>query len=181
MIKQMRGRAVVTYAEGPTTEVSVLVNADPATLWELVSDPSLPAEFSKELKEAGWDPDGPRPGIGARILGRTAIDGIGEWTSTSYVTAWEIERQFTWAVGNPDDPAALWSFLIGATQDGTSTLTQRVRIGPGRSNLIKMIEEQPENEADIIDFRLARFRENMENNLKAYKDLAEGNAQANDG
>lgn len=171
---------MVAYAEGPTAEVSVLVNADPAALWKLVSDPSLPARFSQELQEAGWDPEGPSPGVGARILGRTAIDGIGEWTTTSYVTAWEVERQFTWAVGNPDDPAALWSFLIGATQDGTSTLTQRVRIGPGRSNLIKMIEEQPENEAEIIDLRLAMFRQNMENNLRAYKDLAEGNDPADE-
>lgn len=165
---------MVSYAEGPTTEVSVAVNASPAELWRLVSDPSLPARFSKELQEAGWDPDGPPPGLGAKILGRTAIGGVGEWTTTSYVTAWEPDHLFSWAVGNQDSPAAVWSFQIDANSDNTSMLTQRVRMGPGPSNIKKMIDEQPDEEDGIIEFRLAMFRENMEANLAAYKDLAEG-------
>ncbi len=165
---------MVPYAEGPTTEASVVVAASPAEVWKLVSDPSLPAEFSKELQEAGWDPDGPPPGLGAKIFGRTAIVGAGEWTTTSYVTAWEPEHIFSWAVGNEQSPAAVWSFQNDGNTDGTSTLTQRVRMGPGRSNILKMIEERPEDEAGIIEFRLAMFQENMEANLKAYKELAEG-------
>jgi hypothetical protein len=165
---------MVSYADGPTAEVSVAVNATPADLWALVSDPSLPARFSKELQEAGWDPDGPPPGIGAKIFGRTAIGGVGEWTTTSYVTAWEPEHLFSWAVGNKDNPAAVWSFQIDPAQDNTSVLTQRVRMGPGPSNIKKMIDEKPEDEDGIIEFRLAMFQENMEANLAAYKELAEG-------
>ncbi|MEM7323722.1 MAG: SRPBCC family protein [Actinomycetota bacterium] len=167
-------RLMALLADAPSLEVSMPVTATPAVLWELVSDPTLPARFSKELQEAGWDPDGPPPGLGARILGRNAIGAVGEWTTTSYVTAWEPERLLTWAVGNLEEPAAVWSFVITPADAESTTLTQRVQFGPGRSNIRKMIEDRPEDEEGIIEYRLAMFRENIEANLAAYRDLAEG-------
>ena len=43
---------MVLYADGPTMEVSIDVDATRATVWELVSDIEMPIRFSKDLYNA---------------------------------------------------------------------------------------------------------------------------------
>ncbi|MGH2758276.1 MAG: SRPBCC family protein, partial [Actinomycetota bacterium] len=90
------------YADGPSAEVEIYIDAPPARVWDLVSDIELPARFSEELQGAQWLDE--TPAVGARFQGRNRHPAVGEWETTSYVVAYEPERTFAWAVGDPDRP-----------------------------------------------------------------------------
>ncbi len=156
------------YAEGPTTEQSIDIAATADEIWTLVSDPAFPARQSSELQEASWDPDGPRPGLGARILGRNRHEAIGEWSTSSTVVEWEENVGFSWAVVDPETPSAQWWFAIEPAGD-RCRLTQRVRLGPGPSGLTPAIQRMPDREDEIVDRRLRFHDDNMRANLEAVK------------
>jgi len=163
----------VKYADGPTTEQQIDIRASPAEVWAIVSDPTFPVHQSTELQEAAWDPDGPAPGLGARILGRNHHDRIGEWRTTSTIVEWSEGSICSWAVNDPSDPAAQWWFEIEPIAEGV-TLRQRVRIGPGRSGLSPAIERMPDREDEIVENRLRFHEMNMQANLEAVKLRVEG-------
>ncbi len=161
------------YVDGPTTEVSILIAATPEAVWDVVTDPTIPAEHSQELQSAVWDPDGPEPGLGARILGHNVNPAVGEWRTSSIVTEWDAPNAWGYAVGDdPASAAALWRFTLTQSDDGT-TLTQHVRLGPGPSGLTPAIEAMPDKEERIISKRLQFLSENMTANLAAVKARAE--------
>ena len=153
------------YADGPTVEVEILIDAPPATVWRLASDPTTPARFSDELLEVHWIDD-------HRFVGRNRHPAIGEWETTCTVVAHEPETTFAWAVGEPDHPSAEWRFTLTGHGEGTR-LHQWLRIGPAPSGLTSAIEAMPDKEERIIDRRLAEHRANMTATLQGIKQLAE--------
>ena len=147
------------YSEGPSTRVSASVSAGPAEVWPHAVDLGLLAEASDELQHAEWvDPSGPF--VGARFLGRSFRDELGSWETTSTVVECDRPRRFAWAVGEPEQPAALWRFELVADDAGTS-LSQYVRLGPGPSGLTPMIEAEPEREHELVAMRLEMLRVGM--------------------
>ena len=56
------------YADCPTVDVDVLIDAPIERVWQLVTDIELPARFSSEFLGATWLDEGPR--VGARFVGR---------------------------------------------------------------------------------------------------------------
>lgn len=60
------------YADGPQVECDVHVAADPARVWELVTDIELPTRFSPELRSVRWLDGATGPVPGARSRGGTA-------------------------------------------------------------------------------------------------------------
>ena len=160
------------YADGPTTEVDVVVEADVDRVWELVSDITLPGRFSSELVDAEWLDDG--PALGARFVGRNHHDAIGGWETTSWVNRYEPGRRFGWAVSDPDDPAATWWFELEPDDGGGGVrLRQGMRMGPARSGLNAAIDAMPEKEERIIARRLEEHERNMRATLEGIKALAE--------
>lgn len=158
------------YADRPTTEVSVNVDAPPEAVWPLVVDLDLPARFSTEFRGADWlDP----PAVGARFLGRNAHEALGPWKTTSTVTELEPGRRFCYAVTDPAEPSALWRFTLDPLADGRTRLTQWMQIGPGRSGLSPAIEQIPAKERRIISRRLNEHRANMLRTCEGIKELAE--------
>ncbi|HVH23462.1 MAG TPA: SRPBCC family protein [Pseudonocardia sp.] len=160
------------YADGPTTEATVLVAAPPARVWPLVSDIFLIATVSRELQEVQWLPGCAGPALGARFRGRNFHPQVGEWTTISHVVEYDPPRAFAWAVEDPHQPAALWRFELVPHGEGTE-LRQRARLGPGPSNLTSIIELMPDKEERIVAGRLREFRAGMEANLSAIKERAE--------
>ena len=57
------------YADGPTVEVEVRVDAPPSVVWGLVTDIDLPSRFSSEFQGAQWVDDA-GPALGSRFTGR---------------------------------------------------------------------------------------------------------------
>ncbi|MEU8979311.1 SRPBCC family protein [Streptomyces sp. NPDC048309] len=166
------------YADGPTAEVRTRVMASPERVWELVSDIELMPTMSAELRSVEWLDGAGRPALGARFVGRSGHDALGEWETTSYVVEYEPPRVFAWAVADPERPSALWRFRLEAADDGGTVLTQWMRMGPGRSGLSFAIDRMPEKEQKIVFVRMREFERNMTATLDAIKKLAEGAGRA---
>jgi uncharacterized protein YndB with AHSA1/START domain len=166
--------ADVRYADGPATQVEVLIAAPPATVWRLVCDIDVPARFSTEFCGGIWV-EGDGPGLGARFVGRNQHPMRGEWETTSTIVAFEPERLFGWAVGDVDNPSASWRFELEA-QDGGTRLRQCVRLGPGPSGMTNLIAAMPDNEERIIERRLAEHLANMTATVEGIRALAQNSA-----
>jgi uncharacterized protein YndB with AHSA1/START domain len=160
------------YADTPTVEVDVLIDAPVERVWSLVSDIDLPARFSSEFQGARWL-DGAGPAAGARFVGRNRHPAAGEWETTCVVTVCEPGRAFGWAVGDPDHPSASWRFDLEEEETGVR-LRQWGQIGPGPSGLTPAIEAMPDKEERIVARRLEEHRANMQATVDGVKALAEG-------
>jgi uncharacterized protein YndB with AHSA1/START domain len=156
----------------PTVEVSTWIDAPPEHVWRLVSDIGLMPGLSRELQSVEWLDGVCQPAVGARFLGRSKHDALGEWSTTSYVVEYAPCQAFAWAVEDPEQPSATWRFTLHPEQDGT-TLSQWVRLGPGRSGLSIAIDQMPDKEQKIVFVRLREFEESMTRTLAAIKALAE--------
>ncbi|HEX4982892.1 MAG TPA: SRPBCC family protein [Ilumatobacteraceae bacterium] len=159
------------YADGPTVEVTRHITAPAGDVWLLVSDINLPARFSSEFTGAEWVGGAHAAVLGACFEGHNHHDAIGTWTTTSTVVECEPGRTFAWAVGDAEDPSAMWRFDLEPDADGTN-VTFAARIGPGPSGLTPAIEAMPDKEERIIERRLAEFRRNMEATLDGIAELA---------
>ncbi|GAA4778290.1 SRPBCC family protein [Actinomycetospora chlora] len=166
------------YADGPTVEAAVHVDAPPARVWPLVCDIHLVAETSEELQEAHWLPapegpgDGATPAVGHRFRGRNSHPKAGEWETVSTVVECDEERRFAWAVMDTENPTALWRFTL-TPADGGTELRQWVRMGPGRSNLNAAIERMPDKEERIVAGRCREWQQSIERTLAGIKERAE--------
>lgn len=160
------------YADQPTVEVQAWIDAPPERVWELVSDVRLMPELSPELQSADWVDGATGPACGARFVGYSRHDALGEWSTTSYVVACDPPRVFAWAVQDPDRPTATWRFTLEPA-DGGTRLTQWVRMGPAPSGLSLAIERMPDREQKIVFVRLREFEANMTATLAGIKERAE--------
>jgi uncharacterized protein YndB with AHSA1/START domain len=160
----------VKYADGPSVEKDVLIDAPLEAVWSLVTDINLPAQFSSEFRGAAWIDDGPAPG--ARFVGRNAHQAIGEWETTSFLTRYEPPRMFGWDVSDPDNPSASWWFALTQEPDAVR-LRQGCRIGPAPSGLTAAIEAMPDKEERIIARRLSEHEANIVATLEGIKQIAE--------
>jgi uncharacterized protein YndB with AHSA1/START domain len=161
------------FADGPTVEVEVRVDAPPERVWKFVTDVAVPAEFSSEFQGANWEPGFDAPIVGARFRGRNALESIGEWETTSEITECNEPFAFAWAVGDPANPSATWRLHLQPDGDGT-ILSYFARLGPGPSGLTAAIERMPDKEERIIERRLQQHTENMTATIEGIKRLAEG-------
>jgi uncharacterized protein YndB with AHSA1/START domain len=159
------------YADGPTVEVEIHIDAPPSRVWSLVCDIELPSRFSSEFQGAQWL-DGAGPELGARFVGRNKHPRAGDWETTSHVVAFDPERRFEWAVSDPSEPSASWRFELSPDGDGT-LLRQSMRMGPGPSGLNVAIDAMPDKEELIIERRQQEHRANMTATLEGIKALAE--------
>jgi uncharacterized protein YndB with AHSA1/START domain len=159
------------FADGPVVEVATEIAAPPAVVWDLVTDINLSAGFQDEFQEARWL-DGDGPALGASFRGHNRL-GEREWETTSYVVAYEPEREFGWAVSDRDDPGATWTFRLESSDVGTRLIYHR-RLGPGPSGLTRAIANRPEQEEEIIAARDETHRQNMQGVLAGIKATAEG-------
>ncbi|MEH1098912.1 SRPBCC family protein [Micromonospora sp. CPCC 205561] len=171
------------YVDGPTVECELHLAADPATVWELVTDIELPARFSPELQRVRWLDDRQGPTLGARFEGYNHHPALGEWRTISHIVQLDEPRLIGWVVLDPDNrfgggtadpehPGASWQFRLTA-EDGGCRLSHSVRIGPGRTGLSLIIDQAPEQEEEIIERRTAALREGMTATLHGIRNLAE--------
>lgn len=171
------------YIDGPVVECDLHLTADPARVWELVTNIELPVRFSTELRRVQWL-DGTRgPTLGARFEGHNQHPALGEWRTVSHIVRLDEPRVFGWVVLDPDNrfgggpadpghPGAAWQYRLTAEGDGCR-LAHSVRIGPGRTGLSMVIDQAPENEEQIIARRLAALRDAMTATLQGIRGLAE--------
>ena len=166
------------YADCPTVTVSTDVVASKAAVWALVSDIGLSSRFSTEVSGVEWLDGATGPSTGARFVGHSAHDAIGEWSTTCIVTGFEPERLFEWSViGRDGDVSSIWRYTItAATETPPVRLDYWFQMGPGRGGLNYAIEQMPDKEERIVARRLEEHRANMDRVLAGVKALAEGDA-----
>jgi uncharacterized protein YndB with AHSA1/START domain len=164
--------AGLRYADCPTVDVEVTIDAPARVVWELVSDVDLPARFSEEFQGARWLDGATGPAVGARFVGTNNHPVVGSWQTTCTVIEYEPERRLTYVVSDPERPAATWRFTVAAT-NGQTSLRQWARIGPGPSLLNPVIDAQPAQEGRIVAGRLKQLHANMTATLTGIKRLAE--------
>lgn len=160
------------YADTPTVEARIWIDAPVGRVWPLVSDVGLMPRMSEELQSAQWLDGVTGPALGARFVGHSRHPALGEWSTTSSVVEFEPERLFAWAVGDPGNPSALWRFRLEAGAGGTE-LSEWVQLGPGRSGLSLAIDQMPDKEQKIVFVRMREFERNITATLAQIKDLAE--------
>ena len=165
------------YADGPTAEAQVYVDAPPEQVWAVVTDINLPARFSSEFQGADWLDGVTEPAVGARFVGRNRHPATGEWETTSEIVACDSARLLSWAVGGSENPAATWRFELAPEGEGTR-LRQWMRMGPAPSGLNIAIDAMPEKEERIIERRQAEHTTNMLATLEGIKALVEGATRA---
>lgn len=165
------GVEAVRYADGPSTEVEVVIDASVERVWELVSDVRTPARFSSELQDASWIDDVPGPG--ARFVRRNEHPTLGSWETTSWVITYRPARAFAWAVGDPEHPSATWWFIMDEEPGGVR-LRHGGRMGPAPSGLTIAITRMPEKEERIVARRLEEWRSGIQATVEGIKALAEG-------
>jgi hypothetical protein len=164
--------AELRYADCPTTEAELVIDAPPAVVWALVCDIQIPAEFSSEFQGGQWLDDATSPALGARFRGRNYHEAAGTWETVSTVSEFEPERVFAWAVGDADVPSASWRFTLEPKGSGT-LIRQWMQIGPGESGISDAIRLMPDKEHRILRRRLAEHKANMQATLAGIKGRAE--------
>jgi uncharacterized protein YndB with AHSA1/START domain len=160
------------YADTPTVEASTWIDADPQRVWSLVSDIELMPTMSSELQSVKWAEGCSGPRVGARFVGHNEHDALGTWSTTSQVVACDSQREFAWAVGEPEEPAATWRFRL-TPRDGGTALNYWMQMGPGRSGLSMAIDSMPDKEQKIVFVRLREFEAAIIKTLATIKRLAE--------
>ena len=175
----MADQPELRYRDCPSTQAEVLIAAPAAVVWALVCDIQLPARFSSEFNGGEWLSGASSPAPGARFTGRNHHPAIGNWETTSMICEFQPEQVLGWAVGDPDQPSALWRFTLVADADGTGTrLTQWMQIGPGPSGISAAIEAMPDKESRILQRRLGEHSANMAATLAGIKEVAEAQSPA---
>jgi uncharacterized protein YndB with AHSA1/START domain len=158
------------YADKPTVQVRTWIEGPPERVWDVVTDVTLMPEMSPELHTVTWC-DGER-GLGARFVGTSKHEALGEWATTSQIVEFEPPRVFGWAVQDADNPTALWRFTLNA-RDGGTELTQWMQLGPARSGLSYAIDRMPDKEQKIVFVRLREFENAMTGTLAQIKQRVE--------
>lgn len=165
------------YADKPTVEVPIWIATPPERVWELVADIELMPRMSSELQSVEWLDGRTGPALGARFVGRSKHEALGEWATTSHVVQYAPPRVFAWAVEDPEHPAAIWRFTC-EPQDGGTLLRQWMQLGPGRSGLSLAIDRMPEKEQKIVFVRMREFETSIAATLEEIKKLAEDTGKA---
>jgi uncharacterized protein YndB with AHSA1/START domain len=160
------------YADTPTVEASTWIDADPARVWSLVSDIELMPTLSSELQSVAWAEGCVGPRVGARFVGYNEHEAFGQWSTTSHIVSCDEQREFAWAVGEPDRPASMWRFRL-TPQGGGTDLSYWMQMGPGRSGLSMAIDSMPDKEQKIVFVRMREFESAIGKTLAAIKRLAE--------
>jgi Polyketide cyclase / dehydrase and lipid transport len=160
------------YADCPTTEAELVIDAPPSAVWPLVCDIQIPARFSSEFQGGQWLDGATGPLLGARFRGRNHHPARGSWETVSTVCEFEPDRVFAWAVGDPAAPAARWRFTLEPAGSGTR-IRQWMQMGPGESGISELIERMPDKEHRILQRRLAEHQANMTATLAGIKSAAE--------
>lgn len=149
---------------------SVVVDAPPAAVYDVVSDVTRTGEWSPVCRRAEWEEPG-RTGEGARFLGHND-DGTRQWTTTSTVVTARPGEEFTWEVGQS---FVRWSYLMRPTEDGSATvLTHAWEVLPALHGMYadKYGDEAPE----VLARRTESAHASIPKTLASIKEIVERDA-----
>jgi len=149
-----------------THQQSILIEATPEALYDLVSDITRTGEWSPVCTGCRWDDAGEAGQIGAWFTGHNELPER-TWETRSQITAADRGREFTWVVGGS---FARWSFTFDP--DGKATkLTESWQFLP--TGIAMFQEKYADRAAAEIDARTRQAQDGILRTLAAIKRIAE--------
>lgn len=149
----------------PTYAESVIVNAAPSHVYDIVSDVTRTGEWSPICKQCWWD-DGDGPRVGAWFTGRNETPRR-TWETRSQVIVAEPGREFAFLVGKG---YVRWGFTLAA-RDGMTELTESWEFRP--EGLAMFAERYGDRAQQEIAERTEAARTGIPASLAAIKRIAE--------
>jgi uncharacterized protein YndB with AHSA1/START domain len=148
----------VSQATGAQVDVELVVDKEPAAMWELITDVTRIGEWSPECKAGEWL-DGGTARIGARFEGRNHFGNGFIGTTICLVTEAEQPSVFEWIVldpsHSPDTPGSIWRYeLAPGDEPGQTRVHHRFVHGPGVTGLSEQMGSHPEQAQQILQDRL---------------------------
>jgi hypothetical protein len=113
---------------------STVLNASPAAVWAVVSDPPRHADLSPEVSAASWLDGATGPRVGARFVATNTVKGK-SWKNRPVVTEVVPERVFAFARTEPFAGTVAWRWELTPVHGGTEVtiryeVTRRItRVG----------------------------------------------------
>lgn len=148
-----------------THSESVVVNASPEALYDLVSDVTRVGEWSPECRACWWD-EGAGAKVGDWFNGRNEADGQ-TWETKSKIVAAERGKEFAFHVGGS---YVRWAYTFEPVADGTR-LTESWAFLPDGINFFK--ERFGDGADQAIKDRTAIAHNGIRDTLAAIKKIAE--------
>ncbi|WP_344271897.1 SRPBCC family protein [Actinomadura napierensis] len=119
--------------EQPIATGRITVNASPAAVYRIVSDPTVMITFAEEAYRARWLGRTTRAAVGARFRGYNR-KGRRRWFTNCTVTDVRENERFAYDVDTPFGlPISRWQYDITPAEDGggcTVTETNWLRVPP---------------------------------------------------
>jgi len=155
----------MSEASGARVDVEMLVDKDPARMWDLITDVARIGDWSPECVAAEWL-DGSAPERGGRFEGHNVYGGGFTATVTCVVTESARPAVFEWVVLDPSElpehPGSIWRYELaqGDTPGQTRVLHTFVH-GPGVTGLSEGMRTNPERAGEVLQGRLDQLRKHM--------------------
>lgn len=100
---------------------SVLVEASPEKIYDLVADMPRMGEWSPECQKVEWTGDTSGPGVGATFVGhnRGGPLGLMKWSRAGRIVTAERGREFAFVTEEGGREGTTWRYRFEATPEGT--------------------------------------------------------------
>ncbi|HEX5365621.1 MAG TPA: SRPBCC family protein [Acidimicrobiales bacterium] len=157
-----------TAADPPVDTASVTVAADPATLWDMVSDVTRMGEWSPECTSCRWLGGRTTPEVGARFVGFNRRRWA-RWATTNEVI--ESRRGSVFAF-RTRQTGVVWGYRFAPDGDGGTVVTETRDLTAARSWLVRLAGPF----VGGADAHSGELREGMHRTLERLKATAEGPA-----
>jgi hypothetical protein len=147
---------------------SVVVDASPDTIYDLVAEMTRMGEWSPETAQVEWIEGSTGPGVGARFVGHnvTGPFHVMKWSRKGTVLAADRGREFAFATEEGGREGVVWRYRFEPVDGGTRvTESYEVEWIP----LWARIVDAPTN-------RAKQLRDGMRHTLGQLKTAAEANA-----
>lgn len=100
-------------------ELTVHVDAPPATVYALVADVTRMPEFSPEVVRCVWDDPAAGPVVGARFTATNKLPGRPSWNNHPVVTIAVPGREFAFRRTEPFAGSVVWTYRLAPEGGGT--------------------------------------------------------------
>jgi hypothetical protein len=145
---------------------SVEIDADPAVVWELVSDLPRMGDLSPENTGGTWLRGATGPAVGVRFRGANRR-GWRRWSTAVVVVECEPSRRFAFDVSSVGLPVARWEYDVAPRAGGGCTVTETWRDRRGRAMdtiglLATGVGDRAAYTASSIELTLAALKQRAE-------------------
>ena len=99
-------------------KVTLEIAAEPAQVWELISDVTRMGEWSPVCRRCEWTDGSTRAVVGAHFIGHSR-EGLARWSRPCEVTVSDPGREFSFRTFYKEQESTRWHYRLELTATGT--------------------------------------------------------------